>query len=59
MEWGCMADTALAAVLMQNAEDDLRSAEQASSDERHDIRNRVFNSQQAAEKALKAALVLS
>ncbi|MBI1658483.1 MAG: HEPN domain-containing protein [Thaumarchaeota archaeon] len=54
-----MADTALAAVLMQNAEDDLRSAEQASSDERHDIRNRVFNSQQAAEKALKAALVLS
>ena len=54
-----MADTALAAVLMQNAEDDLRSAEQASSDERHDIRNRAFNSQQAAEKALKAALVLS
>ena len=54
-----MVDTSLAAVLMRNAEDDLRSAEQASSGERHDVRSRAFNSQQAAEKALKAALVSS
>lgn len=54
-----MADTSLVAVLMQNAEDDLRSAEQASSGERHDVRSRAFYFQQAAEKALKAALVMS
>lgn len=51
--------TAYASVFLQNAQDDLRSTEQASSAERHDVRNRAYNSQQAAEKALKAALVLS
>ena len=48
-----------AETFMRNAEDDLRSAEQSSSAERHDARNRAYNSQQAAEKALKCALVLS
>ena len=44
---------------MRNAEDDLRSAERASSGERHDVRSRAFHSQQAGERALKAALVSS
>ncbi|MCE2509100.1 MAG: HEPN domain-containing protein [Nitrosopumilaceae archaeon] len=48
-----------ASVFLQNAEDDLRSAAQASSAERYDVRNRAYNSQQAAEKALKAALALT
>ena len=48
-----------ASAFLQNAKDDLRSAERASSAERYDVRNRAYNSQQAAEKALKAALILA
>ena len=46
-------------MLMRNAEDDLRSAERAPYGERHDIRARAFHFRQAAEKAMKAALVSS
>ena len=44
---------------LQNAKDDMRSAEQASSSERFDIRNRAYTSQQATKKAMKTALALS
>ncbi|MBI1657500.1 MAG: HEPN domain-containing protein [Thaumarchaeota archaeon] len=44
---------------MRNAGDDLRLCEEASSGERHHVLARAYHSQQAAEKALKCALVLS
>lgn len=48
-----------AATLLQNAKGDLNVAAKLDSDERPEVLARAYHSQQAAEKALKCALVLS